>query len=276
MEVRELEEHELPPSGPVIQQWEMIPGRRVSVSVRAAPGETYLIEFDRLGKYWLDLKTRVLGMTPSNSPAVRELLLWSTPAALALTHRGDLGLHAAAIEVDGRALIMTAVSGSGKSTTAAAFHVAGHRVLSEDLTCVRVSGTRGPEVLPGPAVLRISEEARERLSLGSLKENYAQRSKLHLELPYSLRGSGKGVPLAGLAFLSVGEGSFTVERVDRAEAISRLWPLTFVLAGEEGRAMCFSRLADMVNSVPIWQVTRQLDWRALPSVVERIASELFS
>ena len=55
--------------------------------------------------------------------------------------RGDTALHAAAVEVDGQAVVLGAPGTFGKTTLAAAFHAAGHRLLSEDTTCIR--GVRG-------------------------------------------------------------------------------------------------------------------------------------
>ena len=50
---------------------------------------------------------------------------------------------------------------------AAAFHRAGHRVLSEDTTCVRL----GPEqaVVPGPAMLRVRHDVAAELELPSVR-----------------------------------------------------------------------------------------------------------
>jgi len=90
---------------------------------------------------------------PASLDAASEEHLWTIPISLCLLHRGDLTLHAAAVEVDGHGVLLVASGGAGKSTLAAAFVQAGYRLLSEDVTCVRVAGA--PCVIPGPAMLRL-------------------------------------------------------------------------------------------------------------------------
>src|SRR4029450_8669179 len=71
---------------------------------------------------------------------------------LSFLSRGDISLHAAAVEVGNGAVILGAPSRFGKTTLAYAFQQAGHRVLSEDLVCCRPSTC---DVIPGPALLRL-------------------------------------------------------------------------------------------------------------------------
>ncbi len=58
----------------------------------------------------------------------------------ALRRRGVLALHASAIILGGRAVAFLGRSGSGKSTTAAAFAAEGVPVLSDDVVAVRTIG----------------------------------------------------------------------------------------------------------------------------------------
>jgi hypothetical protein len=51
---------------------------------------------------------------------------------LAISHRGDLVLHAGAVEVDGVAVLFSGPSGSGKSTLVASFAAGEFRILSDD------------------------------------------------------------------------------------------------------------------------------------------------
>jgi len=67
---------------------------------------------------------------------VRVFLLGSAIGAL-LHQRGDLVLHASAIDWGGEAVAFLGRSGVGKSTLAAAFRQRGHAVLTDDLCVVR-------------------------------------------------------------------------------------------------------------------------------------------
>jgi len=55
---------------------------------------------------------------------------------LVLRLRGVTCLHASAVEVDGRAVLLCGPAGAGKSTTAAAFALRGHRVLGDDVAAL--------------------------------------------------------------------------------------------------------------------------------------------
>ena len=81
---------------------------------------------------------------------------YSTVTALLLAWRGNLPLHACAVEIAGKALLLCGPSGAGKSTLCAALVADGARLLSDDLSVIR-PGTDGqpPMVLPGRPGVRL-------------------------------------------------------------------------------------------------------------------------
>src|SRR5215211_1150628 len=117
---------------------------------------------------WYEVNVEAGSVTvPADADEVRrEERLWSIPATLFLLARGDLPLHAATVEVNGRAIVLAAPGTFGKTTLAAAFLSAGYRLLSEDLTCIRVDG--GPCVVPGPAMLRVRRDVAARLEIANV------------------------------------------------------------------------------------------------------------
>jgi hypothetical protein len=130
-------------------------------------------------------------------------------------------------------------------------------------------------IRPGPAVLRLHRETALRLNLADLKPAYTEGSKLHLELPSARRGSGEPVPLAGVIFLEEGGRGLSLTRVASAEAVSRLWNLSFFLPSEAGRRKCFESLAQLADTVPVWHLVRPLEWERLPEVVDCLTGDLF-
>jgi hypothetical protein len=85
--------------------------------------------------------------------------------SLLLHIRGMLVLHASAIAVGGSSAIFLGPKGAGKSTTAAAFVAAGHRLLTDDVLGIDFSNSDNPQIVPGFPQLKLSTEAAERILL---------------------------------------------------------------------------------------------------------------
>jgi HprK-related kinase A len=77
---------------------------------------------------------------PADTPL--PLLEWSVNYALASRLACYLLLHAGVVERDGRAIVLPAVPGSGKSTLTAALAAHGFRLLSDEFGVVRLSDVR--------------------------------------------------------------------------------------------------------------------------------------
>jgi hypothetical protein len=78
---------------------------------------------------------------------------------LLLHLRGLLVLHASAIDIGGRSAIFVGDKMAGKSTTAAAFLRAGHRLLTDDLLAIDLSDPAHPQILPAFPQLKLSDDA---------------------------------------------------------------------------------------------------------------------
>ncbi|HET9025170.1 MAG TPA: HprK-related kinase A [Burkholderiaceae bacterium] len=83
---------------------------------------------------------RELEPFPLDTPL--PLLEWGTNYALATRLFFYLLLHAGVVERDGRAIVMPAMPGSGKSTLTAALTLRGFRLLSDEFGVVRLSDAR--------------------------------------------------------------------------------------------------------------------------------------
>jgi hypothetical protein len=86
-----------------------------------------------------------------------EEFLLGTGLGFALRLGGELCLHAAAIDIDGRAVVLAGMPGSGKSTLAALLGRRPHAVVTDDLAVVR--RRNGAFVVePGPCRVRLRRE----------------------------------------------------------------------------------------------------------------------
>ncbi len=153
--------------GPAFQ----IAGDRVRLSV---PGvATYLVEGG--GRVVVDPQV------DPGAPDIRVFLLGSVLSVLCYK-RGLLPLHASAVEVGGRALLLAGESGLGKSTLAAALVARGHRLLSDDVCALDPAAPGGPLLWPSFPRLKLWEDAARQLSVGTggLERSRVQLHKYHL------------------------------------------------------------------------------------------------
>jgi hypothetical protein len=192
---------------------------------------------------------------PADGGLRTEERLWGIPALLCFRARGDLPLHAAAVETEAGAVLLAAPRTYGKTTMAAAFHRAGRRVLSEDTSCVRLG--EGAAIVPGPAMLRVRRDVAARLDLPGARLLGEDEERAH----YALEGPGtcEPVPLAAVVFLDEGSGAAALEPVEQPEAIRDLWALSFRLPTEEDVGRSFAGVADLAAAVPAFRLRRPLD-----------------
>lgn len=69
---------------------------------------------------------------------------------------GAVPVHAASVEMRGRATLIVGPSGAGKSTLLGALADAGHRPISEDITVVDMTASGAAQAWPGPPWVRLA------------------------------------------------------------------------------------------------------------------------
>jgi hypothetical protein len=176
-----------------------------------------------------------------------------------------VALHAAAVEIDGGAVLLAAPGRFGKTTLAAACLAAGLRVLSEDLSCCRLDGP--PVMYPGPALLKVRRDAYEQLEIRGASIVAEDDERVHLATDPARRGGGAAVPLRAVVLLNEVPGSTALTRIDPVDALQQLWVLAFNLPTDEGRTRCFDDLIRLTEQVPVWRLDRPFEYRALDDVV---------
>ena len=263
---------ELPaPLGNLFYEWSRIPGKRAHTAIFAT-ADTYDVTIGGYQHFRVNPAAGTIEVWGETESALREGLLWGTPIALCAVQRGDLLLHAAAVEADDCALLLAAPTTSGKTTLAAAFHAAGYRALSDDLSCCRTGA--GAWVLPGPALLRMRPDMAEQLNLSDTDIPFASEAKIYHAVDRSRRGSAAPVPLAGVVFLRDHDGEMYLEERSMRDALRDLWGLSFFLPTDEDHERCFAGLADLVGRVPSWDLYRPIETRSLPDVVSYLAEQI--
>ena len=203
---------------------------------------------------------------------------WPPPATLAdaatyllgpvlgfvLRLRGRTCLHASVVAMNDGAVALVGPAGVGKSTIAAAFARAGHRVLTDDVAAL-VERSGGPHVQPAYAQLRLWPESVALLfgardALPRLTPTWDKRA-MDLAAGGSFRDAP--LPLAGIYMLDDlrPHAAIHVEPIAPREGLLTLAVNTYTQYLLDGpmRADEFACLARVAGSVPIRRVVRPSD-----------------
>ena len=99
---------------------------------------------------------------PGLPQGVLDYLFLDLVEPLAISHRGELVVHAGAIEIEGGAALFSGPSGSGKSTLVASFTADGYRFVNDDAAQL-VNDELGYWVQPRHHSLRLCEDSGDAL-----------------------------------------------------------------------------------------------------------------
>jgi hypothetical protein len=217
----------------------------------------FLMRFRDCGEVVIaqDFTTAHVRRAPAERAKLLPILLAGTVSALLLTLRGKTVLHASAVAIDESALVFVGQSGRGKTTLAALMCLEGAQLVTDDVLTIDV----GPPVtcLGGASELRLREAA---APLASTRPDAATRTTADDRLALALQPA----PLVShrVAAIVIPAPSRDATEVE----IRRLPPSTavFWLLGfprihgwsrQDVLSRDFSVLSQLVNSVPVYDVT---------------------
>ncbi len=191
--------------------------------------------------------------------------------ALLLYQRSQLVLHASAIEINRQAVAFMGTSGAGKSSIAAAFVAAGHKMVVDDVTSIDIQNNV-PYVYQGFPYIKLVNGT---LALSNLRNNKIEYSD-HLEDKTGFRiidaPTSDRIPLACIFVIKSGEG-IEHRQYDFQQSLIELvrhsLPPTLVRLD---RSAHFTRCIKVVNSIPIFELTRTTDMDRLGDLVVHIES----
>ena len=246
--------------------------------VRDTGGEvtTRLYGADGVFQFWtndagwfrVDPVSRAIDFSEHDNELRREQRLCGVPMVLCFMERGDFGLHAAAVEVDGAAILLAAPGRHGKTTLSLAFHEMGYRLLTEDTACCRLGSE--PLLLPGPTSVRLRPDTFRGEAPAGTHLLAAGRDRIHLALDPDRAGSSLPVPIRALVFLREPADEIRLERLQGGGLLPDLWTLNFHLQNRLARSRSFTQLAQLAGSIPVWNLHRPLALTNLHEVVSRI------
>lgn len=217
-------------------------------------GGECLLEMPPTGSFLLQPAAgRIVVEVADGDAELLEHRVASSAICTLLSLRGDLVLHAAAVEADGRAIVFCGPSLQGKSTLARALGEAGCRLFGEDGIAIELSA-EGPVAHPGARGVRMRSLA-------------AGRRPALVDDPGP--GEPGPCPVATVVLLGERGSAFEVEPLEPARAMALLTPNLIHSGGRASIAGAFQRLAALLGTVPALQVSLADDLEALPEICQR-------
>lgn len=188
--------------------------------------------------------------------------------AVALHQRGDLVLHASAVAVRGRAVVLMGEKGAGKSTLAATLLARGHVLVSDDVVAVR-AGADGPVAIAGTRTLKVEPAVARALGVDPDGLPLLHRSGTKREWPQSGPPPAPTTPLEQLIVLQRGAAAAVAPLPASSafiEAVRHTYGSRFDLVDRAGlSARHFAQVSELVRAVPAAVATRGDDLAGLHS-----------
>jgi hypothetical protein len=216
-----------------------------------------LIELPPAARFLLEPESGcVIVDSTANDAELREHRIVSSALCTLLSMRGDLVLHASAIEAGGRAVLFCGPTQRGKSSLARALGEAGHRLLGEDGIAIEL-GDREQVAFPGARGVRV----RGRDGNG----------RAHTDL-LSDPGGGEPEPCPVGAVVLLGERGqrLTVDRLEPARALALLTPNLVHSGSRAAIGAAFADLATLLSSAPAFAASLPDDLGALATSALRL------
>jgi hypothetical protein len=198
-----------------------------------------------------------------------------------LRRRGITALHASALSVDGRAIVLTGEAGSGKSTTAAALGLRGASVICEDIAAIEEKED-GFLVKAGHARVCLWPESVDMLmgrvdALPRLSPNW---EKCYLALDGDLATRERDEQrLAAIYILAPRELSSEAPRIEEVsgrEVLLELVQNTYMnwILDRSQRAAEFELLAHLISQIPVRRVVPHRDPSHISALCELLVADV--
>lgn len=127
--------------------------------VQSAPNE-FLLTYDGVANYYATNGNKITIQADKEADHEKiKLFLMGTVLTAVLHQRQLWPIHASGIEVDGKCIAFSGISGAGKSTTASQFAKRGYKILADDVCAVTINEEGIPVVQSGYPQLRLWKDS---------------------------------------------------------------------------------------------------------------------
>lgn len=244
-------------------------------------GSSY-VRWDDIGEVLISKNGRSVACRPfhlKDSEAFQVYLLGQA-LSFAMVNSGFEPLHATAVEVDNQAVAFLGDCGFGKSTLAAAFLQAGHRLLTDDLLLLQTT-MQGILAFPGPARIKLFPEVARKF-LGQTSGGVPLNSKAQKQIIplHDMQVCGEAVPLGGIYALvpsnNAHDKNIRVESLTQRQTFITLLGSTFnrAIIDPERLRRQFEATQALANATIVRRLYYPRSLELLPSVREAILADL--
>jgi hypothetical protein len=229
--------------------------------------DSVLLIWPRIGRFLVSRGQRIDFARSAVAPGGDEGLALLIPRLLGtvfgtlLHQRGCLVLHGAAVVFDGRAQVICANSGTGKSTLAAALARSGCRLIGDDL-CVIAADP--PLVQPDGRYMKLWRDTVDHLGWSERVRGTAaaRDEKFYIEPP--VRAPDDAVPLGNVHILRDAdpEALVSLHALDRPAALQALTEHTYrrrLARGVAGPDRYFDSLSSVLRHARVLELSRPRD-----------------
>ncbi|MDD4650595.1 MAG: hypothetical protein PHQ34_00030 [Methanothrix sp.] len=200
--------------------------------------------------------------------------------ASVLQQRGLKVFHASAVAWKERAAIFMGNPGAGKSTIAAAMHLNGFRVLSDEIVAIDFpapSPTSGPVVLPGLHSIRLLPKSAQYLGLDLDPEPMLRTGPEEDKRVYSALGGflERSIPLKRIYVLKEGDGNCLESLAPQdsfLEIINNYYTIGMIRAG--GAPEHLRGCTKLISTVPVKRLYRAGSLNYLFGLIELVKRDL--
>jgi len=224
-------------------------------------GQEFLLQVDKIARYLVQ-NGRLITIDIFQNADLSEVRLFLLGSAFgALIHqRGLLPFHGSSVKVDNSAIILSGLSGAGKSTIAAALNQKGFPLLSDDVSVISFTNDGEPIVYPGYPQMKLWSD-----SIIKLGHNPTQYSRIRQQLekhsiPLTTCYWDKPLPLSRIFIINSSNlGELNVESVKGVEKFSLLKTHTYrfnFVVGQEMNSLHFKSFDQLSKKVEVYKLNR--------------------
>lgn len=188
--------------------------------------------------------------------------------------RGEPAIHCSCIEKEGRAILISGNSGSGKSTATEALLKKGWSLMADDITVVTLQGTKELYAAPAFPYQKLCRDAMSREMLEQETTIYIDENKDKFLVPYNGTFTKEELPVRAMYILELSAGK-EVEGTELAggEKFLACMESLFIkpLLGEQLYSVENGmRMLDFASRIPVYRIKRPIGKDSRKEITEYI------